>query len=76
MPKNDCIMWNVVFIKKKESEGQEDQQTKIRVVKVDSLESWDHFVNRATNQGCPVSFFNLKIFILLSIKLSFLLSGS
>ncbi|GMY37050.1 thioredoxin-like protein CXXS1 [Fagus crenata] len=35
-------------------EGQEDQQTKARVVKVDSLESWDLFVNQATNQGCPI----------------------
>lgn len=36
-------------------EGQ-DEQTKSRVVKVDSVESWDLFVSQANNQGCPVSF--------------------
>uniref|UniRef100_A0A2N9HQT4 Aminotransferase-like plant mobile domain-containing protein n=1 Tax=Fagus sylvatica TaxID=28930 RepID=A0A2N9HQT4_FAGSY len=49
-------------IKKKETEGQEDQQTKTRVVKVDSLESWDLFVNRATNQGCPGLFPKVQLF--------------
>ncbi|OMO64943.1 Thioredoxin [Corchorus olitorius] len=34
-------------------EGQE-QQNKSRVVKVDSVESWDFYVNQATNQGCPI----------------------
>ncbi|XP_044495621.1 thioredoxin-like protein CXXS1 [Mangifera indica] len=34
-------------------EGQ-DEQTKSRVVKVDSVESWDLFVSQANNQGCPI----------------------
>ncbi|KAK6264869.1 Thioredoxin domain - like 10 [Theobroma cacao] len=34
-------------------EGQE-QQSKSRVVKIDSVESWDFYVNQATNQGCPI----------------------
>ena len=41
--------------KKEEMEGLE-QQNKTRVVKVDSLESWDFYVTQATNQGTPVSF--------------------
>ncbi|KAL5976076.1 Thioredoxin-like protein cxxs1 [Asimina triloba] len=39
---------------KPEMEGQE-QTLKSRVVKVDSEESWDFFINQANNQGCPVS---------------------
>lgn len=42
-----------------EVEGQghvPEQQNKSRVVKVDSVESWDFYVSQATNQGCPVSF--------------------
>lgn len=35
-------------------EGQ-DEQPKSRVVKVDSVESWDLYVSRANNQACPVS---------------------
>ncbi|XP_021294405.1 thioredoxin-like protein CXXS1 [Herrania umbratica] len=34
-------------------EGQE-QQSKSRVVKIESVESWDFYVNQATNQGCPI----------------------
>ncbi|KAK6268909.1 hypothetical protein QUC31_013069 [Theobroma cacao] len=34
-------------------EGQE-QQSKSRVVKIGSVESWDFYVNQATNQGCPI----------------------
>ena len=41
--------------KEEEMEGLE-QQNKTRVVKVDSLESWDFYVTQATNQGTPVSF--------------------
>ncbi|EEF43956.1 thioredoxin-like protein CXXS1 [Ricinus communis] len=32
----------------------QDQQPKSRVVKVDSVESWDFYVTQATNQGCPI----------------------
>lgn len=35
-------------------EGQE-QQTKSRVLKIDSARAWDFYVNQATNGGCPVS---------------------
>ncbi|KAL5772678.1 hypothetical protein ACOSP7_012280 [Xanthoceras sorbifolium] len=35
-------------------EGQQDQQNKSRVVKVDSVESWDYFVSQANTQGCPI----------------------
>ncbi|KAK7832305.1 thioredoxin-like protein CXXS1 [Quercus suber] len=31
-----------------------EQQNKTRVVKVDSLESWDFYVTQATNQGTPI----------------------
>ncbi|KAK9265395.1 hypothetical protein L1049_009743 [Liquidambar formosana] len=31
-----------------------EQQTKSRVVKVDSVESWDFYVTQAANQGCPI----------------------
>ncbi|XP_072970406.1 thioredoxin-like protein CXXS1 [Typha angustifolia] len=34
-------------------EGQQ-QLNKSRVVKVDSLDSWDLFISQASNQGCPV----------------------
>ncbi|PKI72980.1 hypothetical protein CRG98_006680 [Punica granatum] len=34
-------------------EGQE-QQSKSRVVKIDSAQTWDSYVNQATNEGCPV----------------------
>ncbi|XP_057960357.1 thioredoxin-like protein CXXS1 [Malania oleifera] len=34
-------------------EGRE-QEHKSRVVKVDSKESWDFYMEQATNQGCPV----------------------
>ncbi|XP_059437282.1 thioredoxin-like protein CXXS1 [Corylus avellana] len=40
-----------------EGEGQghvPEQQNKSRVVKVDSVESWDFYVSQATNQGCPI----------------------
>ncbi|KAH7569066.1 hypothetical protein JRO89_XS06G0097100 [Xanthoceras sorbifolium] len=36
-------------------EGQQDQQNKSRVVKVDSVESWDYFVSQANTQGCPLT---------------------
>ncbi|CAN4083872.1 unnamed protein product [Withania somnifera] len=32
----------------------QEQGTKSRVVKVDSMESWDFHVNQATLQGCPI----------------------
>ncbi|XVF40644.1 hypothetical protein PTKIN_Ptkin01aG0130600 [Pterospermum kingtungense] len=32
----------------------QEQQNKSRVVKVDSVESWELYVNQATNQGCPI----------------------
>ncbi|KAH9748281.1 Thioredoxin-like protein CXXS1 [Citrus sinensis] len=32
----------------------QEQQNKSRVVKVDSVESWETFVSQANNQGCPV----------------------
>ncbi|PON64978.1 Thioredoxin [Parasponia andersonii] len=35
-------------------EGQQEQQNKARVVTVDSVESWDSYFTRATNQGCPI----------------------
>ncbi|KAF5474669.1 hypothetical protein F2P56_006550 [Juglans regia] len=36
-------------------EGQgEEQHPKSRIVKVDSLESWDFYVGQATTQGCPI----------------------
>lgn len=63
--------------KKEEMEGQE-QQNKTRVVKVDSLESWDFYVTQATNQGTPVSFLinftNFQTTVKLD-KLLLLLSG-
>ncbi|XP_021894445.1 thioredoxin-like protein CXXS1 [Carica papaya] len=34
-------------------EGQ-DQHIKTRVVKVDSVESWDFYLTQAKNQGCPI----------------------
>ena len=64
--------------KEEEMEGVE-QQNKTRVVKVDSLESWDFYVNQATNQGTPVSFLinftNFQTTIKLH-KFFLLLSGS
>lgn len=44
----------------------QEQQNKSRVVKVDSVESWENFVSQANNQGCPVcqcSSHNPPIFI-------------
>ncbi|XP_038997105.1 thioredoxin-like protein CXXS1 isoform X2 [Hibiscus syriacus] len=35
-------------------ERQEEQQNKSRVVKIDSVQSWDFYFNLATNQGCPI----------------------
>ncbi|PON64799.1 Thioredoxin, partial [Trema orientale] len=35
-------------------EGQQEQQNKARVVKVDSVEAWDSYFTQATNQGCPI----------------------
>ncbi|KAJ8761690.1 hypothetical protein K2173_004466 [Erythroxylum novogranatense] len=32
----------------------QEQQTKSRVVKVESVESWDFYVSQATNQACPI----------------------
>ncbi|XWS18248.1 hypothetical protein CRYUN_Cryun32bG0027000 [Craigia yunnanensis] len=32
----------------------QEQQNKSRVVKVDSVESWEFYVNQATNQGFPI----------------------
>lgn len=64
--------------KEEEMEGVE-QQNKTRVVKVDSLESWDFYVTQATNQGTPVSFLinftNFQTTIKLH-KFFLLLSGS
>ncbi|XP_008776473.1 thioredoxin-like protein CXXS1 [Phoenix dactylifera] len=33
---------------------EQQQATKFRVVKVDSEESWNHFITQANNQGSPV----------------------
>ncbi|GMN49759.1 hypothetical protein TIFTF001_018915 [Ficus carica] len=33
---------------------QQEQQNKAKVIKIDSVESWDFFVSQATNQGCPI----------------------
>jgi hypothetical protein len=35
----------------------QEQQPKSRVIKVESVESWDFYITQATNQACPVSFF-------------------
>ncbi|OWM77645.1 thioredoxin-like protein CXXS1 isoform X1 [Punica granatum] len=35
-------------------DGAEEQQSKSRVVKIDSAQTWDSYVNQATNEGCPV----------------------
>ncbi|KDP20821.1 hypothetical protein JCGZ_21292 [Jatropha curcas] len=32
----------------------QEQQTKSRVVKVDSVQSWEFYVTQANNQGCPI----------------------
>ncbi|KAF2305018.1 hypothetical protein P3X46_033378 [Hevea brasiliensis] len=40
--------------KKGEEIETQDQQTKSRVVKVDSVESWDFYVTQANNQACPI----------------------
>lgn len=64
--------------RREEMEGLE-QQNKTRVVKVDSLESWDFYVTQATNQGTPVSFLiNFTNFqtTIKPHKLFLLLSGS
>ncbi|KAA3489061.1 thioredoxin-like protein CXXS1 [Gossypium australe] len=31
-----------------------EQHNKSRVVKIDSVQSWDFYFNQATNQGCPI----------------------
>ncbi|XP_024018938.1 thioredoxin-like protein CXXS1 [Morus notabilis] len=41
---------------------QEVQQSKARVVKVDSLESWDLSITQANNQGSPARFIYFFIF--------------
>lgn len=38
-----------------DTQVQEAQAIKARVIKVDSVETWDLYVTQATNQGCPVS---------------------
>ena len=54
----------------------QEQQNKSRVVKVDSVESWETFVSQANNQGCPVRNVLLTILqfsyqnVILSITLS------
>ncbi|KAK3188229.1 hypothetical protein Dsin_027790 [Dipteronia sinensis] len=35
-------------------EGQQDEQNKTRIVKIDSVESWDYYVSQANSQGCPI----------------------
>ncbi|KAK2644326.1 hypothetical protein Ddye_019521 [Dipteronia dyeriana] len=35
-------------------EGQQDEQNKSRIVKIDSVESWDYYVSRANSQGSPI----------------------
>jgi hypothetical protein len=67
--------------RKKEMEvgGQghvEEQQNKSRVVKVDSVESWDFYVSQATNQGCPVSFPQTSQFLHYKLPLFLCLSCS
>ncbi|XP_021828292.1 thioredoxin-like protein CXXS1 [Prunus avium] len=37
-----------------DSQVQEAQPIKSRVMKVDSVETWDLYVTQATNQGCPI----------------------
>ncbi|KAK8488240.1 hypothetical protein V6N11_047178 [Hibiscus sabdariffa] len=32
----------------------QEQHNNSRVVKIDSVESWDTYFNQATNQGCPI----------------------
>lgn len=49
-----------------EGHQQEEHQIKSKVLKVDSLKSWDSFVGQATNQGCPVSLLNLLNFCIIS----------
>ena len=47
--------------KENKMEGQQEEQNKAKVVKVDSVESWDLYFNQAINQGFPVSFLKLKL---------------
>ncbi|KAK4858266.1 hypothetical protein QYF36_013593 [Acer negundo] len=35
-------------------EGQQAEQNKSRIVKIDSVESWDYYVSQANSQGCPI----------------------
>ncbi|KAK0580142.1 hypothetical protein LWI29_036997 [Acer saccharum] len=35
-------------------EGQQGEQNKSRIVKIDSVESWDYYVSQANSQGCPI----------------------
>ncbi|GMJ14623.1 C-terminal cysteine residue is changed to a serine 1 [Hibiscus trionum] len=35
-------------------EAQQEHHNKSRVVKVDSVQTWDFYFNQATNQGCPI----------------------
>lgn len=55
----------------------EQQQNKSRIVKIDSPQTWDFYVNQATTQGCPVSeipshvlrpFWSKSSFVPLSMK--------
>lgn len=32
----------------------QEQQPKSRVIKVESVESWDFYITQATNQACPI----------------------
>lgn len=48
-------------------EGQQEQPNKAKVVKVDSVESWDMYYTQANNQSCPVSFLKLVKFSQTSI---------
>ncbi|TXG47205.1 hypothetical protein EZV62_026499 [Acer yangbiense] len=36
-------------------EGQQGEQNKSRIVKIDSVESWDYYVSQANSQGCPLA---------------------
>jgi hypothetical protein len=48
--------------REREREMAAQEETKARVVKVESEESWNLFLSQASNQGCPVRSFLLSRF--------------
>lgn len=61
---------------RKKMDGQE-QHNKTRVVKIDSVESWDFYVSQASNQGCPVRFSTLLLwFYFIFFVLGFFLNST